>query len=210
MTIGCTTTSGKYLLPGLIARFRRQFPLVRVNVLVGSRESVLNQVLSGDLTFGVSSKLVYDKDLEYQEFCTDNIILIAPAGHRWARYRRIVPDDLLDEPMISREGTAGTNEILLESLRQHDISPDMLNVAMILGNAEAIEMAVEEEIGVAFISRLAAWRGLELGRIVEIEVEGMELNRKIYMARSMNYPTTRAQGEFWNFVKTQSGEAVLR
>jgi DNA-binding transcriptional LysR family regulator len=49
------------------------------------------------------------------------------------------------------------------------LSLDQLNVVMELGNAEAIEMAVEEGIGVAFVSRLAARRGLELGRIKEVQ-----------------------------------------
>jgi DNA-binding transcriptional LysR family regulator len=63
---------------------------------------------------------------------------------------------MLDEPMILREDVAGTREVLVEGLQKHDISPDMLNIAMVLGNAEAIVMAVSEGIGVAFVSRLAA------------------------------------------------------
>jgi len=55
----------------------------------------------------------------------------------------------------------------------------MLNIAMELGIAEANEMAVEQEIGVAFISRLDAARGLELGYISEVKVERMELERDI-------------------------------
>ena len=91
----------------------------------------------------------------------------------------------------------------------------MLNVVMELGNAEAIEMAVEEGIGVAFVSRLAAARGLDLGRVVEVEVEGMPLSRKLYMARCQRYPNSRAQAEFWNFVASQleqierNGQAIL-
>ena len=77
-----------------------------------------------------------------------------------------------------------------------------------LGNAEAIEMAVEEGIGVAFISRLAAARGLELGRIVEVKVVGMKLFRKMYLARNQKYPTTRAQSEFWEFVHQPEVEMV--
>jgi DNA-binding transcriptional LysR family regulator len=209
MTIGCSTTSGKYLLPGLIARFRRQYPLTRVNVLVSSRDSVLKKVLSGEVAFGVTSKLVDHQELEYQDFFSDDIVLIAPAAHRWARYRRIVPDDLLDEPLILREETAGTYEVLLDGLRRCDIAPDMLNVAMILGNAEAIEMAVEEGIGVAFVSRLAAARGLELGRVIEIQVEGIELQRKIFMARCQRWSATRAQLEFWNFVESQASKSAI-
>jgi len=198
--IGCSTASGKYLLPNLIARFRRIFPLVRINVLVTSRKSVINKLISGEVAMGISSRRIDHRDLEYKDFFTDEVILIAPADHPWADYRRIYPDDLLDEPMILREESAGTLEVLKNGLLEHDISFDMLKVAMGLGNAEAIEIAVEEGIGVAFISRLAAARGLDLGRIVEVEVEGMKLFRKIYLARNQRFPATRAQGEFWKFV----------
>lgn len=203
MNVGCSTASGKYLLPGLIARFRNLFPQVRINVIVSSRESVINKLLSGDCALAVSSKRLEHRDIEYHEFFTDDVILIAPANHPWADYRMIYPDDLLDEPLILREEVAGTREVLMESLRRQDILPEMLNVAMVLGNAEAIEMAVEEGIGVAFISRLAATRGLELGRIVEVDVEGMLLQRRIYLARNRRFPSTRAQSEFWNFVSEQ-------
>jgi DNA-binding transcriptional LysR family regulator len=204
MTVGCSTTSGKYLLPGLIAHFRQRFPQLRINVLVTSRDSVIKKLMSADLPLGVSSKVIEHSELEYQEFFTDNVILIVPASHRWARFRHIYPDDLLEEPIILREEVAGTREVLMDGLRQHDILPDMLNVAMTLGNAEAIEMAVEEGLGIAFVSRLAASRGLELGRIVEVEVDGMQLQRQIYMVRNRRFPPTRAQAEFWAFTKSES------
>ncbi|MBI5950158.1 MAG: LysR family transcriptional regulator [Chloroflexi bacterium] len=206
MTVGCSTASGKYLLPGLIARFRREFPKVRINVLVTSRESVMGKLLGGEVALGVSSKLIEHYDLEYQDFFKDDVILIAPSNHRWAQYRKIYPDDLLDEPMILREEAAGTREVLLEGLLKHDISSDMLNVAMVLGNAEAIGMAVEEGLGIAFISRLAAARGLALGRIVEVSVEGMSLARNIYLARNRRHPFTRAQEKFWEFVTSTKAE----
>jgi DNA-binding transcriptional LysR family regulator len=201
MTIGCSTASGKYLLPGMIARFRRQFPQVRLNVLVTSRDSVLNKLLNVEVPFGVSSKQIEHVDLEYQDFFTDTVILIVPATHPWAKFRKVYPDDLLDEPLILREELAGTREVLIEGLHKHDISPEMLNVAMVLGNAEAIEMAVEEGLGIAFVSRLAAARGLELGRVVEVEVAGMSLSRKIYLVRNRKQPLTRAQTEFWQFIQ---------
>lgn len=201
MSIGCSTASGKYLLPGLIARFRHEFPQARINVLVTSRDSVIHKLLSGEVALGVSSKMIEHYDLEYQDFYKDDVILVVPAEHRWAQYRKIYPDDLLDEPIILREEAAGTREVLRDGLLKCDISPDMLNVAMVLGNAEAIGMAVEEGLGVAFISRLAAARGMALGRLVEVQVEGMELTRNLYMLRNRRQPLTRMQVEFWEFVK---------
>ncbi len=203
MTIACSTTSGKYLLPGLIARFRQRYPQLRINVAINSREVVFKRLTSGDIPMGVTSKIIEHSDLEYLEFYTDEVILIVPASHLWAKFRRVYPDDLLEAPLILREENAGTREVLLDGLRQHDILPDLLNVVMTLGNAEAIEMAVEEGIGISFVSRLAAARGLELGRIVEVKVEGMTLQRNLYMVRNRRFPPTRAQAEFWAFVKSE-------
>jgi DNA-binding transcriptional LysR family regulator len=200
ITVGCSTASGKYLLPRLIARFRRDYPDVRVNVQVTSREGVLRGLLDGHLALGVSSKRLDHPDLAVQHFFDDDIALIVPAGHRWARFRQIYPDDLLDEPIILREEGAGTREVLEEALAERGISRDMLNVAMVLGNAEAIEVAVEEGLGVAFISRLAAAHGVALGRVVEVAVEGLELTRPITMAYNRRFPLTRAQAALWDFV----------
>lgn len=198
--IGCSTASGKYLLPNLIAGFRRMFPQVRINVVVTSRDAEIKKLLSGEIAMGISSRRVDHRELEYQDFFTDEVILIVPVGHPWVDFRRVYPDDLLEEPIILREEGAGTLEVLKKGLSEHDISLDMLNVAMGIGNAEAIEIGVEEGIGVAFISRLAAARSLEIGRVVEVAVEGMNLFRNIYLARNQRFPTTRAQSEFWEFV----------
>jgi DNA-binding transcriptional LysR family regulator len=139
--------------------------------------------------------------LECQEFFNDEVILIVPTDHRWAGFRTVYPDDLIDEQVILREETAGSRQVLMQGLRQHDITPDVLNVAMVLGNAEAIVMAVEEGLGVAFVSRLAANRSLECGRVLEVKVQGMSLNRSIYLVRSRRFPATHSQSEFWAFVK---------
>jgi DNA-binding transcriptional LysR family regulator len=210
ITVGCSTASGKYLLPRLIARFRENFPQVRINVLVSSRAQVIERLLSGRAALGITSKRIEHRELEYHDFFDDEVILIAPAQHPWANYRRVYPDDLLDEPIILREEGSGTLEVLFQGLRMHDISPDMLNVAMVLGNAEAIEMAVEEGIGIAFISRLAAARCLALGRIVEVKVEGMSLRRNISLARNRRQPSTRAQHEFWDFVVSSEIQASIQ
>lgn len=209
MVLGCSTASGKYLLPRLIARFRNRYPQVRVNVEVNTRAQVLKKLGCGEVAFGISSKKIEQRDIEYRLFFTDDVILIVSAGHPWAAYPFVKPDDLLDQPFILREPTAGTREVFFRALQQHDLHPEMLNVVMELGNAEAIEMAVEEGIGVAFISRTAAQRGLDLGKIVEVQVEGMDLKREIFILRNTAIPPTRAQLAFWEFVASDKARQCL-
>ncbi|MCB9457087.1 MAG: LysR family transcriptional regulator [Anaerolineaceae bacterium] len=199
--IGCSTTSGKYILPGLIARFRNRFPQVRIDVQVTSRDGVLRRLADNKINFGVSSKQIEHHDLISWPIFTDEVILITCPNHPWSRFRRVYVDDLLDTEIVMRDQISGTYSVLMRELAVRNISEDMLNVAMVLGNAESIVSAVEEGIGIAFVSRLAAAHSLALGRVIEVEVEGMSLKRDLYFIRSQRFPASRAAGEFWDYLQ---------
>lgn len=201
LEVGCSTTSGKYLLPSLVASFRQAHPAVRVSINVLSRQAVVERLLEERLGLGVVSKQIEHRQLEYQPFFEDRIVLIVPRAHPWATYGRALPADLPDQPLILREPQAGTTEIMLNGLAQHHIRPEMLNVVMEVGNAEAIEMAVEEGIGIAFVSELVAARGLAHDRIRVVQVAGLDLRRSIYIARNVNGTPTHAQSALWSFLQ---------
>jgi len=203
LAIGCTTSPGKYLLPVLGAHFRQVYPHVRFQVQVRGRADVKRRLLDERLKIGVFSKKLDNRNLEYKPFFEDRVILIVPNDHRWAEYGLALPADLLDEPIIMREPQAGTTEVFFDALEQKGIDPGSLNIVMELGNSEAIEAAVEQGIGVAFISKQAAVRGLALGRVKEVRVEGMDLRRTIYLVRNPKSSFTRAQDRFWEFVTEQ-------
>lgn len=201
LTLGCSTTSGKYILPNLLAAFRREYPLVRSRVTINSRSNIVERLLDQTLAMGVMSRRVEHRDLEYMPLLEDRVILIVPVNHPWADYGRAMPADLLDQPFIRREDTSGTSEMVFNTLKQHGITPDMLNVVMELGNAEAIEMAVEEGIGIAFVSELVAARGLALGRVKQVNIEGIDITQRIYLYRHGGTVFTRAEARFWEFVQ---------
>jgi DNA-binding transcriptional LysR family regulator len=94
----------------------------------------------------------------------------------------------------------------MQGLKSSDITPDMLNIVMELGNPEAIEMAVERCVGIAFVSEMVAARGLAFGRVKKVELEGLDLHRTVYMARHVGYPATRAQSLFWEFAQSQQAK----
>jgi DNA-binding transcriptional LysR family regulator len=183
--------------------FQLDYPAVHPRVKVMGREGVYERLLNQVIPFGVSSKHFDHRDLECMPLFEDRIVLIVPAVHPWASYGQAMPEDLLDQKVIMREEVSGTCETVMQGLKSHGITPDMLNVAMELGNPEAIEMAVERGVGIAFVSEMIAARGLAIGRIKKVELQGMQLHRTVHMARHVNYPFTRAQNLFWEFAKSQ-------
>ncbi len=208
LTIGCSTTSGKYILPNLLAAFRREYSLVRSRVTISSRSGVVERLLDQTLALGVMSRQVEHRDLEYMPLLEDKVILIVPIDHPWAQYGRAMPADLLDQPFIRREESSGTAEVVSNALKQQGVMPDTLNVVMELGNAEAIEMAVEEGIGIAFVSELVAARGLALGRIKQVEINGLDIVQRIYLYRHVGSVFTRAEARFWEFVQENRAQIL--
>lgn len=204
LLIGCSTSAGRYLLPILLAEFRHNYPAVLPRVKVLSRDGVVEHLLNRMIPIGISSKWIEHRDIICTPFFEDRLTLIVSPSHPWAVYGRALPSDLLDQPIVKCEESSGTCETVMEGLKQHHITMDNLKIVMELGSMEAVALSVERGVGIAFVSEMIAARGLALGRLKKVEVEGMDLRRKIYMARHIGFPFTRAQSLFWDFVKSQS------
>ncbi len=210
LIIACSTTVGKYVLPRLVAGFRGRHPHVRVTVNVMSRRAAIEWLLGGRAEIAVVSTRPIQHDLECAAFLGDEVVLLVPANHPWADGRTVTPADLLTQPFILREPSAGTYEVVAEGLMAHGLSIEQLQVVLSLGNTEAIEMSVEEGIGIAFVSRMAAQRGILLGKVVEVPVEGMTLKRNIYMLQHNRRAATPLQQAFWDFAFAPENEALRK
>ncbi len=208
LTIACSTTVGKYVLPRLVAGFRHCYPQVRVSVNLTSRRLAIEWLLAGRSELAVAGGRANHAELAYEPLVRDNIVLIVAADHPWADGRVVAPVDLLGEPFILRESTAASNEVLAEGLASHGLEIGQLRTVLTLASAEAVEMSVEAGIGAAFVSRLAAARGLALGRVVEVPVEGLSLTRGIYLVRHLRRTATPLQQAFWDFALAAETERL--
>lgn len=211
LKLGCSTSTGKYILPHLVARFRTCHPKVQITIFNHNRNTVLNELDDGSVQLAVVSSQPTGSDVVFRHFFTDHVVLIVPAHHPWAQRDLIAPEELRQADFILRgDSASGTRQEVEAMLETVNLSLSDLNLVMEIGNSEAISMAVEEGIGVAFVSRTVARRGIELGRIKEVQVAGVSLQREVFIAHSRRHPATRAQMEFWSFVQQPENEQLLR
>lgn len=206
VSIVCSTTVGKYLLPRKIAGFRACHPAVRISMNVTSRRSAVDALVAGRADLALMSSCLPDRQLTFERFAEDEIVLIVNAAHRWADGRTVEPGELLAEPLVGWETTAGAYEVLAVGLAQHGLDIERLQTILTLASAEAIEMSVEAGVGAGFVSRLAAARGMALGRVREVPVAGLELKRDIYLARHQRRTVTPLQQAFWDFALADAPE----
>jgi DNA-binding transcriptional LysR family regulator len=208
LIVGCSTTPGKYILPNLLARFHKKYPQVRVTCQVSPQTDAIRHVAEGDVHIALFS-LEYDSypDIEAMAFLCDPIVLITPLEHPWAQRGEIEPDELLEADFIMREAASGTFSATREALAKHNISVSDLRVLITLGNAEAIALAVQEGIGVGFISQMIIDR-ICRDKVAEVRVRGLDICRQIYIGRNSRRPATSAQTAFWDFLSAEENNNI--
>lgn len=64
--LGASTTLSQYVLPGLLARFRKQYPDIRVTLFSGNTEQIERQIADGKLDFGVIEGTASNPALHYE------------------------------------------------------------------------------------------------------------------------------------------------
>ena len=210
LRIVCSTSIGKYVLPQLASRFCLRYPGIKVCILTCRPEDTALKLLEGATHLGIVSTEISDKGLESQEFFRDTIELVVPTNHRWAERSSIEPADIIREPLFLREETSGTRWIMLSELSKFDISLEDLNIFMEIGNAEGIMEAVSAGYGVSFISDLASRHHRELGRVVSLPVDGLNMQRTTYMVRKRISAPHRPRDVFWGFIHAPENQDLLR
>jgi DNA-binding transcriptional LysR family regulator len=146
-----------------------------------------------------SSEEFARRDVEYRLFFTDPIFLIAPCDHPWAEREEVTVDELREADLIMREEGSGTFDVVQQGLRGLGVEVSDMNAILTLGNSEAIALAVQEGLGLGFVSRFVVQR-LVQGGVHPLRVRDMSLHQEVYIAQSRRHQATKAQSAFWKFV----------
>lgn len=209
LVIGGSTTPGQYLLPRIVGLFRREYPEVTVRLEIGDTEAILEKLESGALNAAIIGAPTKDRKIETSECAEDELILIVPPGHRLEGKEGSPLSELELEELIFREHGSGTRRVIEEYLAGKDMSVDDLHVTMELGTSEAVVNAVEQGLGVSIVSRWAAEKGLRLGTIHEVKLNGLPIRRKFYLAVAKR-PQTRATEAFLDYLAGADVARVAR
>lgn len=207
LKVGCSTTSGKYVLPMLLTSFMRKHPQVTAACQVLPRRQAVEDLGDGLLHLALASPREFHGPVEFQRFGSDPIRLIAPLTHPWAARGEIEPHELFEADFILRETGSGTIDVAADGLAEVGIPIDQLSRVLILGNSEAIALAVEQGLGVGFVSQIVISR-LVYERVATINVRGVDMAQEICIGRNTALPGTTAQNAFWDFATDADNPAL--
>lgn len=209
ISVGASSTIGNYLLPAVIADFRRTHPKIKVNLLVGNTKRIVELLNSGNIDFGIVEGDVARQKLIVEKLLTDELVVIVPALHPLAKKKEASIYDVVKEPFILREEGSGTRQILEKYLNKHGISSQDMKASLMLGSTVAIKEAVESGIGISIVSRWAAKKENKFGSLKLLSIREEKLLRDFTLISQKGAIASYAVDEFLTYLKGYSFDKLI-
>ena len=179
--LGTVATAGEYLVPGLLASFRRRYPQVEVTLDVSVRDQVFTLLADHRLDVVIAGRPLPGHDLVSRATRANRLIVVTAAGSRSASTAAgsrsastaaQVPD-LATVTWLLREAGSGTRDTTLALLDSLQIEPPTLS----LGSHGAVVASAALGLGVTVVSADAVTGHLERGELAQIPTPGTPLDR---------------------------------
>jgi DNA-binding transcriptional LysR family regulator len=193
--LAANTTTGVYLLPPIVARYRTLYPQVTLHIDILNSHEIIEQTLNWTLDFGLveGDPSTLSPGLHAEVFAQDELVLVVAPGHRWSELDELSPEVLREGELLLREQGSGIREVIEHALLLHRVQVRPL---FTLPDNEAIKQMVMSGVGAAIVSALAVQRELTSGDLIRIQITGVDLRPQLSMVRRTDKQLSRAAQAF--------------
>jgi len=178
LIIGASTIPGEYVLPQVLARFKKAYPDVIPTLRIADSNDIYASVLGGEVDLGVVGSAVKDKNIVTRKYLGDEIVLAAPSTYKASILQK---DDFRTVPLLVREKGSGSRSSIEEQLGRIGLTLDTLNIIAEIGSSQALIQAVKAGMGLAFTSRRSIRDEIERGTLKAVKVRGILIQRNFYV-----------------------------
>jgi DNA-binding transcriptional LysR family regulator len=191
-----------YLLPA-IDRFRREFPQVSVTVHRMLASRIPEELSLRTFELGMISFRPDPAQFRTIAVYADTLAFIVSPRHPFAGKARVSIADLGAELFVAHNVTSPLRQKVIETFQRYRTP---LNMAIELPTIEAIKRFVAMGNGVALVPHLTVARELEIGELVRIPVDELEIKRVLRMVHRRQATLSYAAQAFLRTVRTLAKE----
>lgn len=183
LTVAASQTVAAHLMPAWLVTLReRQVREGRtptaVRLIAGNSEEVATLVRDGAADLGFIESSALPERLSRVAVGVDALVLVVAPGHPWASAGSIAMSDAADAAIVAREAGSGTRQTWEDAVRAR-LGREPVEPIAVLPTSAAVRSAVANGLAPALLSRLVVADDLQLGRLVEVPIEGYPVSRPI-------------------------------
>ncbi|GAB1538152.1 LysR family transcriptional regulator [Scytonema sp. NUACC21] len=199
LIVGASQTTGTYLLPRMIGMFRQKYPDVAVQLHVHSTRRTAWSVANGQVDLAIIGGEIpaeLAESLEIIPYAEDELALILPVSHSFAKLETIQREDLYKLQFIALDSQSTIRKVIDQVLARCDIDTRRFKIEMELNSIEAIKNAVQSGLGAAFVSTSAIAKELQMGLLHCAPIEGVIVKRMLRLIFNPNRYRSKAAEAF--------------
>ncbi len=182
LCIGSSITIGTHILPSLISEFKKEFPNLKVRVIVSNSGDIEKHILDGSIDIGLIEAQSEHSDIYVQPFMQDSLYAVLPSDHPLAKQHSVSLSQLIKYPFLMREHGSAARKILDSCLAASQLTVQPIWEST---SSHAIISAVSEGLGVSVLPFMLVERDVKDGLITAVPLKP-QLSRNLNIVYHKN------------------------
>ncbi len=202
-------TSAMYFAPHLLGAFQRQYPEVKMRLVVRNRDQVLQRLASNEDDLVLMAQVPEDLKLVSYPFLDNPMIPLAAPDHPLVGAARLPITAFAKYCFLTREEGSGSRKAIEDHLRERGV---VLDNTMVLGGSETIKQGLMAGLGISILSRHSVALELATGLLVELDIDTFPIVRSWCLVHHQDKKLSPAAQAFIEFmhVNGQQVREMLR
>jgi DNA-binding transcriptional LysR family regulator len=193
LSVGAGLTICIFVLPGLLAQYRRSHPGIELHVRSGRTQQVVDMVLDEQVDLGLVTSPVQHRAIKTVPLYHDRMVIVARPDHPLASAVQIDAATLATQRLILFERGSGFRTYLQEVFEGKGV---LLHADFELDSIEAIKEMVLAGLGLSVVPEIAVARELAAGTLTTISLRDwpvMERTTSLIMRHVQAQPPAAVQ-----------------
>ena len=202
LRVGASLTIGSQLMPGYVRAFRESHPDTEVQVTVATSALLEQKLLDNALDFALMEGAVHVPSIVSEAYMEDHLAVVCPADGRFHQGQVLSQVEFRSQPLLLREHGSGTRETFERAVGQAGFSVTPAWEAM---SNRALLNAVASGLGISVLSARIAAEEVARGRVVSVEVEGLDFRRQFHIIYHQDKFLTASALDFMELCRRSEG-----
>ncbi|MBK6561747.1 MAG: LysR family transcriptional regulator [Dehalococcoidia bacterium] len=179
VTIGCSPSSARQVIPHLMGELQRIAPHIQLRVTTLPPDEASARLLKGEFDFTLTTDAFISDRLAAEPFSVARLYVVAAPSHPLARKGRATPEELAAYPFALLPSPWTAQRRFREWAANQGVE---INVMMELSTYDGLKESARKGLALALIAESNIMREVERGDLVIVNTVGLPLEYTIYLA----------------------------
>lgn len=206
ITVGAIQTVAPYVLPPLLARCRKRYPNLDVQIREDFRSHLVRGIVDGDLDIAIVALPVQDARVSIEPLLTEPLLLVAGKNHPLAKRERVTAADLAPETFVML-GTASSLAAQVQAFcGDNHFEP---HIGYRCSQVATVKALVGLGVGISILPQVTQSRE-DAKSLVYIELAGGTPTRELAVVRHLQRYQSRGAEQFLTLLRETAADLVSK